>query len=55
VVDRVVENKGTRRQAQGYLEFLYSPAGQEIVARNFFRPRLEGILTAIPAPIYSNQ
>lgn len=44
VVDRVVDKKGTRKQAQGYLEFLYSPAGQEIVARHFFRPRLETIL-----------
>jgi sulfate transport system substrate-binding protein len=44
VVDKVVEKKGTRRQAQAYLEFLYSPAGQEIVARHFFRPRLDTVL-----------
>lgn len=44
VVDRVVDKKGTRRQAQGYLDFLYSPAGQEIIARHFFRPRLDAVL-----------
>lgn len=44
VVDRVVDKKGTRRQAQGYLDFLYSPAGQEIIARHFFRPQLDTAL-----------
>ena len=44
VVDTVVDKKGTRKQAQAYLEFLYSPAGQEIIARHFFRPRLDAVL-----------
>ncbi|MFZ1642309.1 MAG: sulfate ABC transporter substrate-binding protein [Candidatus Contendobacter sp.] len=44
VVDQVVDRKGTKKQAQGYLEFLYSPAGQEIIARHFFRPRLDTVL-----------
>jgi sulfate transport system substrate-binding protein len=44
LIDRVVERKGTRKQAQGYLEFLYSPQGQEIIARHFFRPRMEAVL-----------
>lgn len=44
VVDTVVDKKGTRKQAQAYLEFLYSPAGQEIVARHFLRPRLDAVL-----------
>jgi sulfate/thiosulfate transport system substrate-binding protein len=39
VVDAVVDRKGTRRVAQAYLEYLYTPAGQEIVARHYFRPR----------------
>lgn len=39
LVDSVVDRKGTRGVAQAYLEFLYSPEGQEIVARNYFRPR----------------
>jgi sulfate/thiosulfate transport system substrate-binding protein len=39
VVDRVVDKKGTRAMAQAYLEFLYTRQGQEIAARNFYRPR----------------
>ena len=39
VVDRVVDRKGTRAAAQAYLEFLYTPAGQDIIARNYYRPR----------------
>ncbi len=33
VVDKVVNRKGTRREATAYLEFLFSPAGQDIIAR----------------------
>ena len=43
IVDRVVDRKGTRQVAQAYLEFLYSPAGQEIAAQNFYRPRLKEV------------
>ena len=39
VVDRVVDKKGTRAMAQAYLEFLYTKQGQEIAARNYYRPR----------------
>ena len=39
VVDKVVDKRGTRKAAQAYLEYLYSPEGQEIAARNFYRPR----------------
>ena len=39
VVDKVVLRRGTRAVAQAYLEFLYSPEGQEIAAQNFYRPR----------------
>lgn len=39
VVDKVVDKKGTRDVAQAYLQYLYSPEGQDIVARNFYRPR----------------
>ena len=38
VVDKNVDRKGTRAVAQAYLDYLYSPAGQEIVARNYYRP-----------------
>src|SRR5256714_14186057 len=40
VVDKVVDRHGTRAVAQAYLEYLYSPEGQEIAAKNFYRPRL---------------
>ncbi len=38
VVDKVVDKRGSRALAQAYLEYLYSPQGQEIVARHNFRP-----------------
>jgi sulfate transport system substrate-binding protein len=38
LVDKVVDKHGTRKVAQAYLEFLYTPAAQEIIARNFYRP-----------------
>lgn len=37
VVDRVVDKKGTRAVATAYLQFLFSPQGQEIIARNYNR------------------
>jgi len=43
VVDQVVDKKGTRAVAEAYLQYLYSPEGQEIAARNFYRPRLESV------------
>ncbi len=39
VVDAVALRHGTREVAQAYLGYLYSPEGQEIIARNFYRPR----------------
>jgi sulfate transport system substrate-binding protein len=39
VVDRVVDKHGTRQAAEAYLKFLYTPEAQEIIARNYFRPR----------------
>ena len=38
VVDKNADRKGTRAVAQAYLEYLYSPEGQEIAARNHYRP-----------------
>ncbi len=43
VVDKVVDRKGTRAVAQAYLEYLYSPEGQELAARHYYRPRLEAV------------
>jgi sulfate transport system substrate-binding protein len=38
VVDKVVDRKGTRAAAQAFLEFLYTPQAQDIIARNGYRP-----------------
>ena len=38
VVDKVVDRRGTRKVSEAYLHYLYSDAGQEIIARNFYRP-----------------
>jgi sulfate/thiosulfate transport system substrate-binding protein len=38
VVDKVVDKKGTRILAEAYLQYLYSDTGQEIAAKNFYRP-----------------
>jgi sulfate/thiosulfate-binding protein len=38
VVDKVVDKKGTREVATAYLQYLYTPEGQEIAAKNFYRP-----------------
>jgi sulfate transport system substrate-binding protein len=41
VVDKVVDKKGIRKEATAYLNFLYSPQGQDIIAKHHFRPRSE--------------
>ena len=38
LVDQVVDKRGTRKVAEAYLDFLYTPAAQKIIARNFYRP-----------------
>ncbi len=38
IVDKNVDKRGTREVAQAYIEFLYSPIGQEIAGKNFYRP-----------------
>ncbi|HMX42847.1 MAG TPA: sulfate ABC transporter substrate-binding protein [Elusimicrobiota bacterium] len=39
LVDKVVDRHGTRKTAEAYLKFLYTDEAQEIVARNYYRPR----------------
>ncbi|MGQ5524116.1 sulfate ABC transporter substrate-binding protein [Chitinimonas sp. PSY-7] len=39
IVDKVVDKKGTRKQAEEYLKFLWTPAAQEIAAQNYLRPQ----------------
>jgi len=48
VVDKVVKKKGTEAVAKAYLEYLYSDEGQEIAARNFYRPRNQAIAAKYP-------
>jgi sulfate/thiosulfate-binding protein len=43
VVDKNVDRKGTRKVAEAYLQYLYSDEGQEIAAKNFYRPVNEKI------------
>ena len=43
VVDKTVDKRGTRAVATAYLEYLYSPEGQEIVAKHYYRPRLKAV------------
>ncbi len=50
VVDKVARHRGTVAVANAYLEYLYSPEGQEVAARNYYRPRLKEV-----AARYDNQ
>lgn len=43
VVDKVVDQKGTRAAAEAYLKFLYTPEAQQLIARNYYRPRDPGV------------
>jgi sulfate transport system substrate-binding protein len=43
VVDKNAKRRGTETVAKAYLDYLYAPEGQEIAARNFYRPRLKAI------------
>jgi len=44
VVDKVVDRRGVRKQATAYLNFLYTPLGQEIGAKHFLRVRNEAVM-----------
>ena len=43
VVDKNVDKKGTREVAEAYLQYLYSPEGQEIAAKHYYRPRSQDV------------
>ena len=43
VVDKVANKKKTAAVARAYLEFLYTPQGQEIAAKHYYRPRLPAV------------
>ncbi|MDP2226539.1 MAG: sulfate ABC transporter substrate-binding protein [Moraxellaceae bacterium] len=44
LVNPIVDKRGTRELAKGYLDFLYTPEGQEIIAKQGFRPRDKTVL-----------
>ncbi|MGV0998479.1 MAG: sulfate ABC transporter substrate-binding protein [Fluviibacter sp.] len=44
VVDKVVDKRGSRKVATAYLEFLWSPEGQEIIVKHYLRPRNQALL-----------
>ncbi len=46
VVDKVADKRGTRKVAEAYLNFLYTPEGQAIIARHYFRPRSDAAFKA---------
>ena len=46
LVDRFAKKHGTEKVAEAYLSYLYSDEGQEIIAKNFYRPRNAAVLKA---------
>ncbi len=44
IVDKVVDKRGTRKQAEAYMKYLWSDAGQEIAAKHHLRPRNAKVL-----------
>ncbi len=44
IVDRTVDKNGNKWLAKGYINYLYSPLGQDMAARHFYRPRNEKVL-----------
>ena len=49
VVDKVADRHGTRAVAEAYLQFLYTPEAQAIIAKNFYRPRDPEVIKATAA------
>jgi len=43
IVDKVAAKRGTTAIAEAYLNYLYTPEGQEIAARNHYRPRDQAV------------
>lgn len=44
IVEKNAKKNGNENLAKAYLNYLYSPAGQEIAAKNFYRPRSQAVL-----------
>jgi sulfate transport system substrate-binding protein len=51
LVDSVVDKRGTRAVAEAYLNYLYAPEGQAIIARHFYRPRSADAAAAAPTKL----
>ena len=49
VVDANADKHGTRKLAEAYLKFLYTPDGQDLAAKHYFRPRLAEVATKYAA------
>jgi len=49
IVDKIVDAKGTRKEAQAYLDYLYSDEAQQIIAQNYYRPTNRDILSQYAA------
>lgn len=45
VVDKIVDERGTRKAAEAYLDYLYSAEGQELAASHYYRPRSKDVAT----------
>ncbi|MES2130269.1 MAG: sulfate ABC transporter substrate-binding protein [Pseudomonadota bacterium] len=43
VVDKVVDQRGTRKLAEAYLAFLYTDAAQDLIAKNYYRPTVPAV------------
>lgn len=48
LVDKVADKKGTRVVAEAYLNYFYSPHGQEIAAKHYYRPREQAVTAKYP-------
>jgi sulfate/thiosulfate-binding protein len=51
VIDKVVDARGTKAAATEYLNYLYSPESQKIIAKNYYRPRLPEAAAAVPVKL----
>jgi sulfate/thiosulfate transport system substrate-binding protein len=49
IVDKVADKRGTRKVAQAYLEYLYSPEAQEIAGKHYYRPTDPGAVAKYAA------
>jgi sulfate transport system substrate-binding protein len=54
IVDKVVEKRGTAEVAKAYLEYLYSPQGQQLAAKNYFRPAEVGSISEEQRKTFAN-